>query len=131
MEKSRRRSVQRDQLREIMRGRTDHPDAQRVYDELKAVMPRISLGTVYRNLMLLASEGELQVLDVGDGKVRFDPNSVPHAHFLCTKCHGVSDMPVGSYVLKVNAGAAASCGRIEGCAVSFRGICPSCLAKQD
>jgi Fur family peroxide stress response transcriptional regulator len=131
METARRHSAQRDNLRAILHGRTDHPDAQKIYDELKAVMPRISLGTVYRNLMLLADEGELQVLDVGDGKVRFDPNAAPHAHFLCTKCHRVSDMPEGSYTLKVDRRAAAKCGSISACSVSFTGICPDCQAKKD
>ena len=60
METARRRSAQRDQVRAIMHGRTDHPDAQKVYEELKALMPRISLGTVYRNLMLLSKQGELR-----------------------------------------------------------------------
>ncbi len=129
METARRRSAQREQLRAIMRGRTDHPDAQKVYEELKAVMPRISLGTVYRNLMLLASEGKLQVLDVGDGKVRFDPNAAPHAHFLCTRCHSVMDMPEGSCSLDVDPEAAKRCGRIDTSTVSFRGICRDCLAK--
>lgn len=131
METARRRSVQRDQIRAIMHGRTDHPDAQKVYEELKALMPRISLGTVYRNLMLLSKQGELQVLDVGDGKVRFDPNSAPHAHFLCTRCHRVLDMPEDSYSLAVDHKAAKSCGRIEGYSVSFRGICRDCLAAND
>ncbi len=130
MESVRRRSAQREKIREIMRGRTDHPDAQNCYDELKGITPRISLGTVYRNLMLLAGDGELQILDVGDGKVRFDPNINSHAHFLCTKCHGVSDIPEGTYTLKVDPSHASGCGKIEQTTLTFRGICHNCLEKK-
>ena len=52
-------SRQRDAIREFLMTRTDHPTADVVYQHIRKVYPNISLGTVYRNLSLLASIGEI------------------------------------------------------------------------
>jgi hypothetical protein len=50
-------SRQRDYIRENLRHRTDHPTADMIYEDIRKGYPRISLGTVYRNLTLLAESG--------------------------------------------------------------------------
>lgn len=48
-----------------------------VYDLLREEMPRLSLGTVYRNLHQMAQEGMLQELE--GPTARFDACLAPHA----------------------------------------------------
>lgn len=55
-------SRQRESIKEFLTGRTDHPTADFVYENMKQIYPNISLGTVYRNLSLLADLGEIQKL---------------------------------------------------------------------
>ena len=50
-------SKQREAIFENLQSRYDHPTADMVYTDLKRDFPNISLGTVYRNLSLLAEEG--------------------------------------------------------------------------
>ena len=69
----RRNSKQRNVIREYLCGRIDHPTAEKLYKEIRLEHPKMSLGTVYRNLMFLTDIGEIQALDVGDGITHFDP----------------------------------------------------------
>ena len=61
------RSKQRDMIKDFLMGRNDHPTADVVYMNVRQQNPNISLGTVYRNLTLLADIGEIQRLRLGDG----------------------------------------------------------------
>ena len=129
MEIQRRNSKQRSKMRELLCGRTDHPDAQTIYEEIREIFPSISLGTVYRNLMLLTEENELQSINVGDGKIHFDPNIKPHAHFYCKVCHRVLDFNTADEMNAVlDKQQQAFGGKIDECSISFKGICADCMA---
>ena len=58
--------------------------------------PRISLGTVYRNLNLLADIGEITKITTPDGGDRFDAVTNPHYHVICTSCGRVIDLEMES-----------------------------------
>ena len=79
-------SRQREAIVQYLTGRTDHPSAESVYQALRQTHPNISLGTVYRNLGVLEENGQLMRIPMDNGSDRFDPNVVPHYHFLCRKC---------------------------------------------
>ena len=65
-------SRQRESIKEFLRNRTDHPTADVVYENMKLIYPNISLGTVYRNLSLLADLGEIKKLSSFAGADHFD-----------------------------------------------------------
>ena len=52
-------SKQRETIKEFLSTRKDHPTADVVYTNVRKSFPNISLGTVYRNLTLLADIGEI------------------------------------------------------------------------
>lgn len=85
-------SRQREALLTELRGRKDHPTAEELYFSLRAVMPNYSLGTVYRNLADLSTEGIIMKISSGYGPERYDGNIKPHGHFTCTKCGKVYDL---------------------------------------
>lgn len=85
-------SRQREAIKDFLAGRKDHPTAEEVYAHVRREYPNISLGTVYRNLTLLANTGEILRVNVGDGVDRFDPNTDPHVHFVCNSCGSVMDL---------------------------------------
>ena len=82
-------SRQRESIKNFLSTRKDHPTADAVYMNIRKEYPNISLGTVYRNLSLLASVGEIQKISCGDGVDHFDPNADPHYHFVCRDCGAV------------------------------------------
>jgi Fur family peroxide stress response transcriptional regulator len=105
----------------------EHPTAEMVYLHVKNEYPRISLGTVYRNLNLLVSQGKLRRLSCGDGLERFDGNTTLHNHFVCSHCGCVMDLDMESFE-HINTLAAVNFqGKIEGNVTYFYGICPNCL----
>lgn len=119
-------SRQRESIKNFLATRYDHPTAETVYLNIKEKFPNISLGTVYRNLSLLAEIGEIQKLSTGMGPDRFDANPAPHYHFICNRCGGVFDLDVnGLDHINILAGQNFD-GEIEGHVTYFYGKCPDC-----
>jgi Fur family peroxide stress response transcriptional regulator len=90
VENERRSTRQLEAVWDAVKDESSHPTADQIYEKVRAVIPHISLGTVYRNLQKLVAEGRLQVLTV-DRTQRFDPMVKGHDHFICEKCGGVFD----------------------------------------
>lgn len=119
-------SRQREAIKNFLAMRYDHPTAETVYLGIKDEFPNVSLGTVYRNLALLAEIGEIQKIATGNGPDRFDGRPEPHYHFMCTCCGGVSDLKVsGLEHINVLAGQDFD-GEIEGHFAYFFGKCSDC-----
>jgi len=72
---------------------SEHPTAAHVHRRVRRTLPRVSLGTVYRNLERLVGEGTIAVADVGARPLRYDPVPSPHDHFVCRACGGIEDLP--------------------------------------
>lgn len=123
-------SKQRESIKNFLVTRYDHPTAETVYLNIRKEFPNISLGTVYRNLNLLAEIGEIQKLSPGIGPDRFDGNPAPHYHFICRHCGCVIDLTVsGLDHINILAGQDFD-GEIEGHITYFYGSCPSCKASE-
>lgn len=115
---------QRQLLFRLMHGNTMHPTAEALYSEASAQMPGISLRTVYQTLTDLASMGELRLIDVGAGAVRFDPNVDEHHHVICQGCGNVRDVYVaGSQALHIEGLDGFS---VDSTSILFHGSCASC-----
>lgn len=70
----------------------DHPSVEQIYEELRSRHPTISLATVYRNLMLIKSLGEVLELGFPDGSNRYDGSKpYPHPHAICVRCRKIID----------------------------------------
>mgnify|MGYP002508949082 CR=1 FL=1 len=93
-------SKQRDAILENLCSRYDHPTAEDLYLSLKPKIPALSLATVYRNLALLESMGDVVKISTNADSDRFDGNVNNHYHFACIGCGGVSDvdMPVNDSI---------------------------------
>lgn len=122
-------SRQRESIKNFLIGRYDHPTAETIYKNMKMEYPNISLGTVYRNLSLLTSLGEIQKVSTGIGPDRFDGNSAPHYHFICKDCGCVMDLKTIN-LDHINILAAQDfAGEIEGHYAHFYGRCPDCQTR--
>ncbi|MCM1190592.1 MAG: transcriptional repressor [bacterium] len=123
-------SRQREMIKEFLMTRKDHPTADTVYRNLRQNNPSISLGTVYRNLTLLADLGEINRLRLGDGVDHFDGDTSPHYHFVCTECGGISDLKADGIDDIINLADDGFDGHIEGHITYFYGICRRCMESQ-
>ncbi len=108
---------------------TSHPTANEVYDMVRKRLPRIGLGTVYRNLELLAENGVILKLEVGGTQKRFDATIESHYHIRCSVCGRVDDVDI-EVQEEINEIAAKSCDyKILGHHIEFSGICKDCSDK--
>jgi Fur family ferric uptake transcriptional regulator len=121
-----RRSRQREIILEEVRRERCHPSAQEVYDRVRHRLPRISLGTVYRNLEQLADHGIIQKLELPGASRRYDGNVDEHCHIRCLVCGRVDDfaglpwLQGPEYPIDLNG------YKILGQRLEFFGICPRC-----
>ena len=95
---TRRDTPQRKLIRTILRGCCDHPTAETVFERARAVKPSIGFGTVYRNLSVLADDGEILRLSIPGGADRFDGTVSDHGHYFCRRCGEFGDTPVSGAV---------------------------------
>lgn len=124
----RRNTKQRQLVLDAVRSRHDHPTADEIYLSVRKENGHISRGTVYRNLNLLANEGEIQAVHVKGGD-RFDLRCDRHAHVVCQECGAVVDAPL-PYEGVLDTELAEQTGfAVSGHVTTFVGICPSCQKR--
>ena len=104
-----------------------HPSADMVHEMLHAEHPDISLATVYRNLARFKAQGLIQSVATVRGIERFDANTEPHVHFICTGCDAVMDLHQIPMPLQLGSQIEASSGcRVQNCQLTFTGLCGNC-----
>ncbi len=126
-----RQTRQRALIYAIVASTRTHPTADWIYERARRRMPRVSMGTVYRNLQVLEREGRLRAIDAWGKSTRYDADLSEHYHFLCDRCGAIADLekPEGSDA-RVAALLRGRGYRLSGHRLEFRGICPGCRRKQ-
>lgn len=120
----------RNAILSCLRASHEHPSAETLHTRLRQEYPDISLGTVYRNLSLFKERGIIVSLGAVQGVERFDGNTEPHVHFVCTACGAVKDLPHINPPESLGIAAAADAGgRVDACRLTFTGLCGECLAR--
>lgn len=116
-------------LDELCRLKT-HPTADDLYEIVRKRLPRISLGTVYRNLDVLSRTGVILRLEMGGSQYRFDGNPLPHAHVRCVHCGSVADVcgPLAGVPLPAPEDACGYC--VTGYRMEYTGTCPECQSAR-
>ncbi len=122
-------TTQRQIILEELSKVTSHPTANEVYDMVRRRLPRIGLGTVYRNLELMADVGVILKLEVGGTQKRFDATVEPHYHVRCSSCGKVDDIDIAVQEQINQVAAKASNYKILGHHIEFSGICSDCMGK--
>src|SRR5216684_8855430 len=75
---------------DVVRATESHPTAEWVHRMVRRRLPRVSLGTVYRNLRVLVAEG--MVKELSGPHARFDGNLREHQQDPCLTCGPISDV---------------------------------------
>lgn len=124
--KKSRNTRQRTVILEILRESRAHPTAEAIYVEARKALPNISLGTVYRNLNVLRNQGlAREIRPAGESSSRFDGNCLPHAHFYCTECRTMIDLPLPAS-LQENNWDGEEVGSVSAMDLQLVGACARC-----
>ena len=128
MEAGKKHFRKRNAILAYLRSTTEHPSAETVYAALKPQIPDLSLGTVYRNLSLFKDQGLIISVGSVGGVERYDGNTDPHVHFVCTDCGTVSDLQGLQVPEELNAAAARELNaKVDHCYLTFHGRCSACI----
>jgi len=117
---------QRKAVLEVVQNARNHPDAAWIYQEVRKKVPSISLGTVYRTLEALVSEGQIIPLARAGEATRYDANPVPHHHLICERCGEIVDLEVELPDVLEAARAAYPNLVIHSAKIEFHGLCENC-----
>lgn len=126
-EKGWKRTAQRRAVFDSLCGNRDHPSVETVWQLVRKHLHDVSLDSVYRILDDFASAGIILRLE-GSKVIRYDSETRPHGHFLCTECGQILDFEFGESDM-----AADQCrdfGKVTGVELFVRGVCEDCQAKQ-
>ena len=109
-----------------------HPSVEDIYDQIKQDFPTMSLATVYRNIVLIKSLGELIELGFPDGSNRYDGNKpYPHPHVICVTCKKILDPHLDSLDEMKKEVAFETNFKILNHRLDFFGICGDCQRKKE
>jgi Fur family transcriptional regulator, peroxide stress response regulator len=121
-----RQTRQRVVILDVVRSTMDHPTADWVYRQTRRHLPRISLGTVYRNLKRMAEQGIIREIHAGGHPARFDGNTGRHYHIRCLVCGRVNDLPMSVDPRFEDEAGRAMNYRVLGHQLEVQGVCPAC-----
>lgn len=129
--KKRRSTVQRRVILEELRRLSIHPTASELYEIVRRKLEGVSLGTVYRNLVLLSDMGIIQKLELGGSEARFDGELAEHYHVQCIDCGKVSDLHDLPGELSIKLPIETDEFKITDHRLVFYGICSNCQQEGD
>jgi len=116
---------------EELRKLKTHPTADELYAIVREKLPQISLGTVYRNLELLAEAGKILKLELSGKQKRFDGNVNKHFHMRCSTCGKIEDMEadeMGEIDSRLND--LVDKLKVDGYRLGFSRLCSRCRAEE-
>lgn len=114
----------------ILAQSADHPSVEDIYHKIRADFPTMSLATVYRNIILIKSLGEVLELGFPDGSNRYDgAKPYPHPHVVCVKCKTIIDPDLESLESLKEEVANETKFKILNHRLDFFGLCEKCQAK--
>ena len=118
---------QRIAVYKVLKESVAHPSAEAVLQQVKKLVPNVSLDTVNRTLLTFSRIGIASVVPGSGGAKRFDANLKIHQHFKCIKCNKIVDFHYKSFDnVKVPASLARKF-KVLTKTVYLEGICDSCL----
>lgn len=104
-----------------------HVSAETILERVRAELPGVSLGTIYRTLDILRSIGLVQVFSFNGSAARYEAALDKHHHLVCVVCHDILNIQVpqvatiatviaGEYAFTQSDGALVISGRCAKCA---------------
>jgi Fur family transcriptional regulator, peroxide stress response regulator len=107
-----------------------HPNIEYIFEQLQRDFPTMSLATVYRNVMLLKSLGEVLEIGFPDGSNRYDGmKPYPHPHVICVRCRRIIDPDLSKLQDLTEEVSKITGFKILNHRLDFFGVCSNCMAE--
>ena len=122
---------QRLEIFKELAGTKDHPSAEMIYERVRARIPTMALDTVYRTISTLEDHGLVTRVQAFDDQGRFDAETSPHHHWICTRCRSIMDFHWPVFDNLAPPLEVLELGSLMETKVIIRGLCRKCLENQD
>lgn len=121
-------SVQRVAVMKYLLEHCNHPAVDDIYTELVEAMPTLSKTTIYNTLKLFVEQGVVRMLTIDGKNANFDGDTSPHAHFFCTRCQRIFDVPQPNADIETQHNLPQGF-QAEQTELYYKGLCPECSAQ--
>lgn len=118
-------SKQRLLIMEYLLTHKTHPSVDDIYFDLRPNNPTLSRTTIYNTLKLFNSKKAILALSIDGHCLHYDGDTLPHAHFQCTSCQKIFDVPTP----KIELAPEFKDFTVTDTQVFYWGICPDCQHK--
>ena len=105
-----------------------HPSAEMIYNDLKIVLPKLSLKTIYTNLRFFEEHGKVVRVANVNGSERYDANCEEHVHLVCDECGAVIDV-MDADIRKAKKACQVGQAKIKSIQIVLHGTCETCSAN--
>ena len=105
-----------------------HPSAEMIYNDLKIVLPKLSLKTIYTNLRFFEEHGKVVRVANVNGSDRYDANCEEHVHLVCDECGAVIDI-MDADIKKAKKACQVGQAKIKSIQIVLHGTCETCSAN--
>ena len=105
-----------------------HPSADMIYNDLKSILPKLSLKTVYTNLRFFEEHGKVVRVANVNGSDRYDANCEEHVHLVCDECGAVIDI-MDADIRKAKKACQVGQAKIKSIQIVLHGTCETCSAN--
>ncbi len=119
-------SLQRTAVMEYLMTHRTHPTADKIYADLAPQYPSLSRTTVYNTLTMLAEKGAALALDLDSGRLHYDGDTSPHAHFICTRCGAILDLEPSNDMMAMYAAKPPRGMSFTSVQLTYKGLCEKC-----
>ena len=102
-----------------------HPSADMIYNDLKSILPKLSLKTVYTNLRFFEEHGKVVRVANVNGSDRYDANCDEHVHLVCDECGAVIDI-MDADIKKAKKACQVGQAKIKSIQIVLHGTCEKC-----
>ena len=107
----------------------EHPSADALFERVRKRLPTVSLDTVYRTLSFFGEHDMISKVGGVGGRARFDANTDPHHHFICSACGLIRDFSCREYDGLRAPPEVLSLGDVKSVRVEVQGVCSQCRRK--
>lgn len=116
-------SVHRMKILDYLVRMKNHPTVDTIFRDISGDIPTLSKTTVYNTLKTFQDSGVVQAITIEDNEVKYDAIIDRHAHFKCSECGRLYDIPMDTKVLHLK-----SVGGhlVTESQLYYKGICRAC-----
>jgi Fur family transcriptional regulator, peroxide stress response regulator len=121
----------RDRVRDLLLEGSRHAwSLDELLEQVRRDIGSADYSSVFRAVAFLEQQGQVQKVELGDGRSRWEQAEPHHDHVLCTDCGRVAELRRACRLVDSDEELGEATGfQISGHYLVFTGLCPDCQSR--